>query len=138
MALLIFTIPACAGSANIAINLVTDQKTYGSGEPIAMALTVVNQNSQPYQAIFSSGKKYDFILRDSSGKTVWQWSGGKMFTQAFTKVDLEPGTPRTCVAVFNPAPPEGKNLKPGSYTLTGVFITAEKQFESEPVEIAIR
>lgn len=127
-----------ANESKIFITLTTDKQVYQPKDPIAMALTVCNSGSQSYQAIFSSGKKYDFFLNDANGKEVWKWSGDKLFSQAFSKMALEPGKPKTYVIVFDQVLPSGEKLKAGKYKLVGVLTKTEKEFKSEPVEIEVR
>lgn len=127
-----------ATSEKLLITLTTDKQVYRTTDPIAVALTVSNQDNQTYQAIFSSGKKYDFYLFDESGKEIWRWSQDKMFSQAFSKFNIEPDQPKTFVIIFNQLLASGEKLKPGKYQLIGVMATTEREFRSKKAEIEIR
>ncbi len=120
------------------VGLATDKPVYKQGEPIAMALTVLNQGSKTYQAQFASAKLYDFYLYDAEGRLVWKWSGDKMFAMALTSRKLEPKRPQTYPVAFNQVLSSGKPLEPGKYQLVGEFCVKEKQLRAKPVEIEIK
>lgn len=137
MSCLALTNPATA-APRLYLELTTDKQIYHSGEPIAVALTVVNQNTLPYQAHFASSQIYDVILSDSSGQKIWQWSDGKLFTQAFTQVTFDPYLPKTWLIVIEPSRWARQTLPPGIYRLTPVIESTEIHLETEPHEIEIR
>lgn len=120
------------------VGTTTDKSTYKSGEPIAIALTVLNQNSKPYQAQFSSSQIYDFFLYNDQEQLVWKWSGDKMFAMSIVNLKLEPKLPLTYVITFNQVLPSGKTLEPGKYQLVGWFCVKEKQYRTKAVGIEIR
>lgn len=116
-----------------AVSLKTDKKTYKAGDPITITLTVKNTRKAPLRLAFSSGQKYDFVVqrgkKDPRGETVWQWSRGKMFTQALTSFELAPGKTQTYTEKFDPAGPQNddaqkvKQITKGVYTVTGIVTT---------------
>lgn len=114
------------------LGTVTDKATYKQGEPIAMALTVLNQSSKPCQLQFASSKIYDFNLYNERQELVWKWSGDKMFAMSLVNLSIEPKQPLTYVTILN-----GKSLEPGKYQLIGEFCVREKEYRSKPVEIKI-
>lgn len=120
------------------VGVTTDKATYKQGETIAMALTVLNQNSKPHEVRFSSSKIYDFHLYDAQDQLVWKWSGDKMFAMSLIDLKLEPKLPLTYVVTFNQILASGETLKPGKYQLVGEFCAGEKEFRSKPVEFKIR
>lgn len=120
------------------VGVTTDKPVYKQGEPIAMALTVLNQGSKTYEAQFSSSKIYDFYLYDAEERLVWKWSGDKMFAMALINKRLEPKQPLTYVETFNQILLSGKQLEPGKYRLVGEFYMREKQYCSKAVEIEVR
>lgn len=126
------------GFPKLFVGATTDKPVYKFGEPIAMALTVLNQNSKSYQAQFSSSKIYDFLLYNEQEQLVWKWSGDKMFAMSLVNRKLEPKQPLTYVIIFNQMLPSGKQLEPGKYQLVGEFCVREKQYRSKPVEIEIK
>ncbi len=136
-----FLLTVTAGAVSsplLYLGVTTDKPTYKSGEPIAIALTVLNQNSKPYEVQFTSSKVYDFYLYNEQEQLIWKWSGDKMFAMSLVSLKLEPKRPLTYVTIFNQMLPSGKLLEPGKYKFVGEFCVREKQFRSEAVEIEIR
>jgi hypothetical protein len=137
MTLFIAMVNANAPTPNIFVGITTDKPIYKSKEPIAIALTILNQASDPYQAVFSNGKTYDFCLYQND-QLIWKWSNGRMFSQAIRNVTLEPNKPLTYVIIYNQITSTGKPLEPGSYNLTGIFCTKDQQYTSASLPIEIR
>lgn len=137
--LFIITPPIVANNnPKLWLEVASNKTGYRFNESITIALTVLNRDKQAQKVTFSSGKKYDFILRDQSNKVVWQWSAGKMFMQTFSSVIFEPETPKTYIEILDQQSlSNNAKLKPGKYQLTGLLITTEQQFESAPIEIEI-
>src|SRR6516164_3294895 len=54
-------------------------------------LLLINRSRKPVNFIFSDSRKYDFILRDASGKKLLQWSDDQPLTQAESYVIINPG-----------------------------------------------
>jgi hypothetical protein len=54
-------------------------------------LLLINRSRKPVNLIFSDSRKYDFILRDASGKKLLQWSDDQPLTQAESYVIINPG-----------------------------------------------
>jgi hypothetical protein len=52
------------------------------GKRVAFALRITNNTTKTVELRFPSGQTHDFVVLDSLGRTVWQWSTGRMFTQA--------------------------------------------------------
>lgn len=132
-------LPSCqAAVPKLFVGVATDKLVYQQGEPIAMALTVLNQGSKTYEAQFASSKIYDFYLYDAEERLVWKWSGDKMFAMALISRKLEPKHPLTYVETFNQIFLSGKQLEPGKYRLVGEFCMREKQLRTKPLELEIR
>jgi len=85
-----------------------------------MKMTVANPFNEPVTLQFSSGKTYDFIIRDRDGQKVWQWSDGKVFTMALQQRELAAGESYEVSARWTV--PEGKtSLLPGLYHIRGII-----------------
>lgn len=136
--LLLGTSLAAPANANLFVGITSDKPTYKHKEPIALALTVLNLEANPYQATFTSSQKFDFFLYDEHGQLVWKWSGDKMFAQVISTLNLEPNKPLTYVVTFNQILPSGKLLSPGIYKLVGVFCAKNQPQKSEPIMVEIR
>ena len=48
---------------------------------VSFALHVTNTTGKSLELDFPSGQTHDFVVLDSTGKEVWRWSRGRMFTQ---------------------------------------------------------
>jgi len=70
-----------------------------------------------------SGQKYDYIIRDSKGDKVYQYSKGMFFTMAIEKEVLKPND----ALKYEGSMPE---LKPGNYSIE-IWLTANDG-ESHP------
>jgi len=58
---------------------------------VHLALNVTNVGSKHAEVDFPSGQSYDFVVVDSVGRAVWQWSNGHMFTQSVQNKQLGGG-----------------------------------------------
>jgi Intracellular proteinase inhibitor len=54
-------------------------------------LQLVNRSKKPVNLLFSDSRKYDFILRDASGKKLAQWSDDQPVNQNQGYVIINPG-----------------------------------------------
>jgi len=53
-------------------------------------LLLINRSRKPVNLIFSDSRKYDFILRDATGKKLVQWSDDQPVTQTASYVIINP------------------------------------------------
>ena len=56
---------------------------------LKFALRVVNNTKKMVEIHFPDGQTHDFVVNDSTGKEVWRWSEGRMFTQAMRSKTLK-------------------------------------------------
>jgi hypothetical protein len=49
---------------------------------VHLALHVSNDAAKSVELNFPSGQTHDFIVTDTTGREVWKWSTGRLFTQA--------------------------------------------------------
>lgn len=61
----------------------------GDAESVRFALRVVNNTSKMVEINFPDGQTHDFVVNDSTGKEVWRWSEGRMFTSAMRSKTLK-------------------------------------------------
>jgi hypothetical protein len=83
---------------------------------IRLALHVVNPGTKRVEITFPSGQTYDFVVLDSVGREVWQWSQGRMFTQSLRNKVLDGGEALDVEETWSIAA-----LAPGRYTARGVL-----------------
>ena len=53
------------------------------GDGVQFALRVVNEGDKKVELNFPSGMTHDIAVLDASGKQVWRWSDGRLFTAAY-------------------------------------------------------
>ncbi len=58
---------------------------------VRFALDVVNVGKKHVEVDFPSGQSYDFSVVDSTGREVWHWSKGRLFTQSVQNKQLGAG-----------------------------------------------
>ena len=61
----------------------------GDGESLRFTLRIVNNTKKMVEIQFPDGQTHDFVVSDSTGKEVWRWSEGRMFTQAMRSKTLK-------------------------------------------------
>ena len=86
-------------------------------------LIVRNETEWPVEFAFTTSQRFDFIVRDASGKEVLRWSDGKAFLQVLGRETLLEGS-RSYAADILLRGRDGKPLPAGSYTLVG-YLTAQ-------------
>ena len=60
----------------------TSKFTVNSNHGVELNLDVRNNTTKMTELEFANGQTHDFVVTDESGKEVWRWSDGRMFTQA--------------------------------------------------------
>lgn len=58
---------------------------------LRFALHVTNATKKSVELAFPSGQEYDFVVVDSSGKEVYRWGSGRMFTQSLQNKVIDGG-----------------------------------------------
>lgn len=54
----------------------------GKARDVRFALHVTNRADKSIELMFPSGQTHDFVVTDESGREVWRFGDGRMFTQA--------------------------------------------------------
>jgi hypothetical protein len=63
-------------------SVLTSTFSVNAKEGVEFKLDVRNNTTRMVELRFPAGKTHDFVVLDASGKEVWRWSEGRMFTQA--------------------------------------------------------
>ncbi|MGD6776428.1 BsuPI-related putative proteinase inhibitor [Sutcliffiella horikoshii] len=79
---------------------------------------VTNTKDQDVDIHFSSGKEYDYVVQDETGKTVKRLSTGMMYTQAIKELVLAPGESLEYPTTYKDVTAD---LPPGEYTIQFIF-----------------
>lgn len=77
------------------------------GREVAFAFRVVNRGNR-VEVMFPSGQTHDFVVLDSTGRELWRWSEGRMFTQALQTRVLNRGDTLVFRANWDPATLRGR------------------------------
>jgi len=94
-----------------------NKSVYKVGEQIVIRFKKKNILRVPLTLTYRTSQKVDFrVTRDD--RLVWQWSQGRVFTQAITTDRLEPGEEIVYREVWNQRA-DGIITRPGVYRLTG-------------------
>jgi hypothetical protein len=62
-----------------------------AGDTVTFVLQIANGGPETESLEFSSGQRYDFIVRDATGAEIWRWSSDQGFIQALGTETLEAG-----------------------------------------------
>ena len=90
---------------------------------VDLRLHVTNGTSKKIELTFPSGQTHDFYILDGSGREVWRWSTGRMFTQSVQNKLIEAG------GTVSYADSRAGPLPAGTYTAVAVLLSS-----SHPIE----
>lgn len=80
---------------------------------VHLALVVTNVGNKHAELDFPSGQSYDFVVVDSTGREVWRWAEGRMFTQSVQNHQLGAHDAMRVSETWSPAK---MKAKAGRYT----------------------
>lgn len=78
------------------------------GDQVSFTLQLTNSSSKRQEIDFPSGQTHDFAVQDSTGRTIWRWSDGRMFTQALQTKPLDAGETMSYDEKWDPAGLHGR------------------------------
>jgi hypothetical protein len=81
-----------------------------SGSAISFSLQIVNETRKGVELTFPTGQTHDFVVLDSTGREMWRWAEGRMFTQTLRNKLLAKGESFEMQAAMDRKP-----LAPGRY-----------------------
>lgn len=114
---------------------------YGPGEPVDVALRVRNVGSAPVSVTFTSGQRFDLVVRRPRGDEVWRWSHDKAFIQVIETVTLKPGDILAYQVAWDQQDYQGRRVDSGSYQAVAVFmgrVGTRREIRLPPLEFTIR
>ncbi len=71
-------------------SLTLDRAVYDTGQ-ITARFTLRNTQSAALELLFSTGQRYDLVIRNENNREVYRWSLGKFFTQVLGRESIGPG-----------------------------------------------
>jgi hypothetical protein len=88
-------------------------------EETIIQINLTNVDKQPLEFEAPTSQWFDITITDQQDKIVYRYSDGRSFLQAFQQLTLNPG--ETKKWSVNIKEPYGKQLNPGTYTVTAVL-----------------
>jgi hypothetical protein len=109
----------------VSLVLKANKATYTKGEPLALTLQVVNRSPLAVRLRFRDAQRYDVVLQDAQGTTMWRWSASQMFAQLRGEESLQPagGQLTYRITIRNRFPP-------GPYIVVGTIPAEEGSFSA--------
>ena len=92
-------------------------------EGIDLRLHVTNTSGRKIEMTFPTSQTHDFYILDATGREVWRWSEGRMFTQGVQKRLVNGG------ATLSFADRWVGPLSAGTYTAVGVLLSSSHPTE---------
>jgi hypothetical protein len=122
--------PRRRANAKVEAKIKSNLKVDVASREVRFALNVANVGPKHVELSFPSGKSYDFVVVDSVGREVWQWSTGRMFTQGLQNKQLGTGDVMEVAEAWKSQP------QPGRYTAIATLNSSNFPVE-ERVEFVI-
>jgi hypothetical protein len=97
---------------------------------VRLALDVANVSKKHVELVFPNGQRYDFAVVDSTGREVWRWSNGRLFTQIVQNKELPSGNAMQVSETWSDA-------VPGRYTAVATLKSTNYPVE-ERMEFVVR
>ena len=111
--------PSVASAAKVREKSLKKESTAGTlttkfdivqrGKGVRLALHVINSTGKRVEITYPTGQAYDFVIVDSTGRDVWHWAEGRIFTSSVQNKLLGKGESIDVAEEWTPA-------KPGRFT----------------------
>jgi len=98
--------------------------TYEAGQVVEISLTATNNGGAPVSVTFTSGQRFDLVIRRPRGDAVWRWSHDKAFIQVIQAVTLQPSESLSFKIPWDQTDYQGLRVDPGPYQAVAVFLGA--------------
>jgi len=92
---------------------------------VRLVLHVTNPTREPVRLEFTSGQRYDFVVRTAAGADVWRWSADRMFMQALAAETLAPGASLRYEAEWD------AGGRTGSFEAVGTVVSTNHRVEQK-------
>ncbi len=101
------------GNFELSINV--SQSRFPLKTAIPFALSVTNVGNDKATLFFTSGQKFDLIIKDAAGSETWRWSKGRLFTMAIEELTLGKGEKVSLKVTWPQVDSAGNQVSPGKY-----------------------
>ncbi len=112
--------------------------TFNEDDLITFELTIQNQTNSTQTINFSSSYKYDFIIYDTNGQSVWVWSDDKLFTLVSIDLSLEANESKTFSKTWNQEIEDGILMEAGNYKAEGRIIADVQDNTSSQIDFTLQ
>jgi hypothetical protein len=110
---------------SLVLNVRVSCDVCGPGDSLDVELRLVNRSQEVAVLEFTSGQRYDLLVVNGSGDTVWRWSDGRGFIQALGQERVAAGD-ALLYAERVPAP-----VEPGQYVVVGLLTASNAPLRAE-------
>jgi len=124
-------------SSPMQFQLSVSQSEFAVGEPITFSMKLRNSGTKEQEISFRSGQRFDILLQNAKGETVWSWAADKRFSQSLSKQTLAPNASLEFEAKWNGRLLPGAQITPGTYAARAV-LTSNPRLEAPPVSLEIK
>jgi len=107
---------------NLTLAASVSKRAFAPGEPVGIHFTVRNAAAGALGVMFTSGQRFDVIVRRSRGDEVWRWSHDKAFIQVIQTATLLPQEALSFSVSWDQRDFQGRRVDPGTYDLIAVFM----------------
>ncbi len=97
----------------VLVQLLTSKRRYREGETVRFTIIARNIGTTRQILRFRSGQSFDITVTSDDEEQRWDWSRGKMFTQALRAIVLEPGAAHTWTAIWKQVDNDGELMARG-------------------------
>ena len=101
------------------------------GKPVRFVLELINSTNTRVEFTFSSGKQYDFEVRDVNNQLVWNWAHDQVFIQARTTITLDAGGKIKFTPLWDQKDNKGEQVEPGQYSVTGMIAVPGPEIQKQ-------
>lgn len=113
----------CApGQTGFTASLTTVDELTVQGNPFYLTFSVSNCNDHETTRRYGSGQIFDFIVRDQSGETVWNWAHGRGFVLAVKERTYGDRQTVTYGVVWDQTDNDGVQVPDGTYEIEAVDV----------------
>src|SRR3989449_2820851 len=95
--------------------------TYDAGQVVEVSLTATNTGGAPVSVTFTSGQRFDLVIRRPRGDAVWRGSHDQAFIQVIQIVTLQPGESLSFKIPCDQTDYHGLRVDPGPYEAVAGF-----------------
>jgi hypothetical protein len=99
-------------------------------EPHALrfALSLKNESKKDVELTFPNGQQYDFAVVDSTGREIYRWGAGRMFTQSVQNRLLDGGDTMRIEESMNATLPRGRYVAVATLRSSNFPISQRSEF----------